>query len=85
VWACVVLLDRVSSNGSVSGDDFEESDTRFTYILLSSLSLLGRLEALDDLYEGRGRELVIGNLKGSMNFDGGFGVEPGAESHGAQG
>lgn len=81
----IVLLDRVSPTGSVSGDKFGESDTRFTYILLSSLSLLDHLDDLDEIYEGKGRELVLENLRGSGNFDGGFGPEPGGESHGAQG
>lgn len=53
--------------------------------MVSSLSLLGRLDDLDKLYEGRGRELVIERIRGSGNFDGGFGLEPGGESHGGQG
>jgi geranylgeranyl transferase type-2 subunit beta len=43
------------------------------------------MEALDALYGGRGREMVLENIRRSMNFDGGFGTEPGAESHGGQG
>lgn len=31
------------------------------------------------------REAILENIRGSMNFDGGFGTEPGAESHGGQG
>ncbi|KAK4685251.1 geranylgeranyl transferase type-2 subunit beta, partial [Tremellales sp. Uapishka_1] len=74
------LLARVSPNGSVSGDAFGETDTRFTYILLSSLTLLGRISALDETK----REKIIDNLQRSLNFDGGFGREPGGESHGGQ-
>jgi geranylgeranyl transferase type-2 subunit beta len=69
----------------VAGDVFNERDTRFSYILVSALSLLGRLDALETIHDGKGRELVVGNIVGSMNFDGAFGSEPGAESHGAQG
>lgn len=69
----------------MSGDAFGESDTRFSYILLQSLALLDRLPELDKLHQGTGRAVVLERIKGSMNFDGGFGVEPGAESHGAQG
>lgn len=77
----------ISPSGKVSGDKWGESDTRFTYILLSSLTLLGRISAIDDvrLHRGRARELMVENLRGSMNFDGGFGTEPGGESHGGQG
>lgn len=52
---------------------------------MSALSLLGRLDELDKLHGGQGRELLVGNITGSMNYDGAFGAEPGAESHGAQG
>ena len=69
----------------MSGDAFGESDTRFSYILLQALALLDRLPDLDALHQGTGRVLVVERIKGSMNFDGGFGLEPGAESHGAQG
>ena len=79
------LIQRVSSNGTVSGDEFGESDTRFSYILIQALTLLGRLDALDELYDGTGRELVVRNIMECMNFDGAFGTEPGGESHGGQG
>lgn len=72
-------------DGSVAGDEFGERDTRFAYILVSALSLLGRLGDLEQLHGGKGRELVIDNFVRSMNYDGAFGAEPGAESHGAQG
>lgn len=75
----------MAPDGRVAGDSFNERDTRFSYILVSALSLLGRLNALEALYDGTGRELVVGNIAGSMNFDGAFGSELGAESHGAQG
>jgi hypothetical protein len=81
-----VLLSLIQPSGEVSGDTFSETDSRFTYILLNSLSLLGRLDDLDkpDLYDGKGREMLIENLRGCMNFDGGFGSTPGGESHGGQ-
>lgn len=75
----------MADDGRVAGDSFGERDTRFSYILVSALSLLGRLDALETIHGGKGRELVVGNIAGSMNFDGAFGSEPGAESHGAQG
>ncbi|KAL7420197.1 Rab geranylgeranyltransferase [Cryptotrichosporon argae] len=41
------LVSLVNADGSVAGDQWGESDTRFTYILVACLSLLGRLDALD--------------------------------------
>ena len=81
----IVLLSLVRPDGAVAGDSFGETDTRFSYILVQALTLLGKLYELDKLHEGRGRELVVDNIRRSMNFDGGFGTEPGAESHGGQG
>ncbi|KAK1925313.1 terpenoid cyclases/protein prenyltransferase alpha-alpha toroid [Papiliotrema laurentii] len=78
------LLSLVGPQGQVSGDHFGESDSRFSYILVNALSLLGRLDDLDSLYDGKGRQLVLDNILGCMNFDGAFGTEPGAESHGGQ-
>jgi hypothetical protein len=82
----IVLLSLIQPSGEVSGDTFGETDSRFTYILLNSLSLLNRLDDLDkpELYGGKGREMLIENLRGCMNFDGGFGSTPGGESHGGQ-
>jgi geranylgeranyl transferase type-2 subunit beta len=81
-----VLLSLIRPDGQVAGDSFGETDSRFTYILLNALSLLGRLSELDSdtLHGGKARELIVGNLKGCMNFDSGFGTTPGAESHGGQ-
>ncbi|WVR06204.1 hypothetical protein IAU60_003234 [Kwoniella sp. DSM 27419] len=74
------ILDRINPDGSVSGDKWGEIDTRFTYICLSSLSLMGRLSHLPD-----GRcERIVDYIKGCRNFDGGFGRVPGAESHSGQ-
>ncbi|ORX40263.1 terpenoid cyclases/protein prenyltransferase alpha-alpha toroid [Kockovaella imperatae] len=78
------LLDRVQPDGSVTGDSFGETDTRFTHILLLALTLLGRLDSLRALYNDKGLDLVVDNVRRSMNFDGAFGSRPGAESHGAQ-
>ncbi|WVN86270.1 uncharacterized protein L203_101432 [Cryptococcus depauperatus CBS 7841] len=74
------LLSLINPDGSVAGDKWGESDTRFSYILLSCLSLLGRLDRL--LPEQR--ESITDNIKNCMNFDGGFGTRPGAESHSGQ-
>lgn len=80
-----VLLSLLDSDGKVAGDKAGERDNRFSYILVSALSLLGRLDALETVHNGKGRQLVIDNIVSSLNFDGAFGAEPGAESHGAWG
>ncbi|OCF62302.1 geranylgeranyl transferase type-2 subunit beta [Kwoniella mangroviensis CBS 10435] len=74
------LLDRINPDGSVSGDSWGEIDTRFTYILLSSLSLLGRLDRIPK----DKRENIVEYISRCRNFDGGFGRLPGAESHSGQ-
>lgn len=75
-----VLLKLVNPDGSVSGDKWGESDTRFSYILLSCLSLLDRLSSLtDEQIDG-----ITENIRKCMNFDGGFGLSPGTESHSGQ-
>jgi prenyltransferase beta subunit len=74
----VFLSLQSPTTGSFAGDTWGETDTRFTYIAVSSLSLLGTLSKLD-------RELTIRYLRSCRNLDGGFGSSAGAESHGAQG
>ncbi|WWC70590.1 uncharacterized protein I206_104541 [Kwoniella pini CBS 10737] len=74
------LLDRINDDGSVSGDIWGEIDTRFTYICLSSLSLLGKLDEISS----KKKQNIIEYIKKCKNFDGGFGRVPGAESHSGQ-
>lgn len=64
-------------DGSFQGDSFGEVDTRFIYTGLSSLSILG---ALTPSVANR----AVGFILRCRNFDGGFGMLPGAESHAAQ-
>ncbi|GAA6012043.1 hypothetical protein JCM10207_005109 [Rhodosporidiobolus poonsookiae] len=62
--------------GSFAGDAWGEHASRFTYCAVCTLALLGRLDALD-------REKTVRFIKGCRNFDGGFGMVEGAESHAA--
>jgi Prenyltransferase, beta subunit len=64
-------------NGSFQGDKFGEVDTRFSYTALSSLSILGELSngVVDP---------AVQFILACQNFDGGFGMVPGSESHAAQ-
>lgn len=65
--------------GSFSGDlEGSEHDSRFSYCAVSALSLLGQLDKLD-------KGLTIGFIERCGNFDGGFGMTEGAESHAAYG
>ena len=69
------LQDRAT--GAFKGDKWGEIDTRFSYCALNCLAVLGRLDAAD---VGKAAEFVLS----CMNFDGGFGCVPGAESHAGQ-
>lgn len=64
-------------DGSFMGDSYGEVDTRFVYNAVSSLSLLKALTP--DICDSAAKWLCQ-----CENFDGGYGLRPGAESHGAQ-
>lgn len=78
----ISLIDPVT--GAVAGDRWGEQDTRFSYIAISILSLIGRLDVLDTALDGKARNLVVGHIAKCRNFDGGFGATEGSESHGGQ-
>ncbi|KAI9814796.1 MAG: hypothetical protein M1827_003062 [Pycnora praestabilis] len=63
--------------GTFAGDEYGEVDTRFLYGALNALSLL-HLTPLIDLPK------AIAYIQACANFDGGYGVSPGAESHAGQ-
>ncbi|CUS22794.1 LAQU0S07e00232g1_1 [Lachancea quebecensis] len=74
---CISFIkDNQLSDGSFQGDRFGEVDARFVYSALSALSILGALtpEVVDP---------AVAFIKLCYNFDGGFGLCPGAESHAA--
>jgi geranylgeranyl transferase type-2 subunit beta len=64
-------------DGSFQGDNFGEVDTRFVYNAIQCLSILGELtpEIVDP---------AVNWILRCQNFDGCFGMVPGAESHAAQ-
>lgn len=64
-------------DGSFAGDEFGEIDTRFSYCAVAALSLLGRLDDID-------RIKCAEFIDKCRNFDGGYGVTPGCESHAGQ-
>lgn len=69
------LQDR--SIGTFAGDEWGESDTRFLYGAFNALSLLGLMHLVDV-------EKSTAHIAACANFDGGYGVSPGAESHSGQ-
>lgn len=71
------VLSNQKPDGSFQGDKFGEIDTRFVYTAIFCLSILHKLrkEVVDP---------AVSYIVKCYNFDGGFGLNPGAESHAAQ-
>ncbi|KAL2200058.1 terpenoid cyclases/protein prenyltransferase alpha-alpha toroid [Corynascus similis CBS 632.67] len=63
--------------GTFAGDEWGEEDTRFLYGAFNALSLLGLLDLIDV-------DKAVNHIAACANFDGGYGVNPGAESHSGQ-
>lgn len=63
--------------GTFSGDEWGEEDTRFVYGAFNALSLMGLLHLVDV-------DRAVAHIVACANFDGGYGVTPGAESHSGQ-
>ncbi|KAL2131662.1 hypothetical protein VTI74DRAFT_4758 [Chaetomium olivicolor] len=63
--------------GTFAGDEWGEEDTRFLYGAFNALSLLGLLHLVDV-------DKAVKHIAACANFDGGYGVSPGAESHAGQ-
>ncbi|XP_065862821.1 geranylgeranyl transferase type-2 subunit beta 1-like isoform X4 [Euphorbia lathyris] len=66
-----------NEDGSFSGDEWGEVDTRFSYIAICCLSLLHRLDKINV-------EKAVNYILRCKNMDGGFGCTPGGESHAGQ-
>lgn len=74
----VVLSLQDPVRGSFRADAWSESDSRFSYCAVSALSLLGQLDKLD-------QAITVDFVAKCRNFDGGFGMTEGAESHASYG
>ncbi|ORY80876.1 type-2 proteins geranylgeranyltransferase subunit beta [Protomyces lactucae-debilis] len=61
-------------SGAIQGDVWGEVDMRINYAATQCLVLLGKLDKLN-------REALAAYVLQCRNFDGGFGMVPGAESH----
>lgn len=64
-------------NGSFQGDKYGEVDTRFVYSAIQTLRILGKLDVINT-------DKVVEWIQKCKNFDGGYGLGPGSESHSAQ-
>ncbi|KAI9772325.1 MAG: hypothetical protein M1840_001074 [Geoglossum simile] len=73
----VIASLQDSKTGTFAGDEWGETDTRFLYGALNALSLLHLLSLID-------LPAAVSHVQSCANFDGGYGVSPGAESHAAQ-
>ncbi|KAI9809695.1 MAG: hypothetical protein M1825_000127 [Sarcosagium campestre] len=69
------LQDR--DTGTFAGDEWGETDTRFVYGAFNALSLLNLLHIIDV-------PKAVSHIDACRNFDGGYGISPGAESHAGQ-
>ena len=63
--------------GTFAGDEWGEEDTRFLYASLNALSLMKMLHLVDV-------DKAVEYIMSCANFDGGYGVAPGAETHSGQ-
>uniref|UniRef100_A0A0K0FU40 Geranylgeranyl transferase type-2 subunit beta n=1 Tax=Strongyloides venezuelensis TaxID=75913 RepID=A0A0K0FU40_STRVS len=68
---------RVNGDGSVSGDESNELDTRFSFCALASMYLIGKINEINS-------DKIIEYVMRCYNYDGGFGTRPGSESHAGQ-
>jgi len=69
------LQDR--NTGTFAGDEWGEKDTRFLFGAFNALSLLNLMHVIE-------LPKAIAHVQACANFDGGYGVTPGAESHAGQ-
>ena len=77
-WHSSVIANLQNrETGTFAGDEWGETDTRFLYAALNALSLL-RQTSLVDVPK------AITYVQSCANFDGGYGISPGAESHAGQ-
>lgn len=71
------IISLRMSDGSFQGDRFGEIDTRFVFVSLYVLTILG---SMTEEIATTSRQFILA----CENFDGGFGMFPLAESHAAQ-
>ena len=72
-----ILRLQDEETGCFAGDEWGELDTRFLYGAFNAMSLLGQMHMLNI-------EKAVRYIQSCANFDGGYGTDPGAESHAGQ-
>lgn len=75
--AAVISSLQNKDTGAFTGDEWGEEDTRFVFVALLALSLLKSLDTIDV-------PKAVDYIHSCKNFDGGYGLQPGAESHSGQ-
>ena len=80
----LVISSLQTPAGVFAGDQFGETDTRFTYCAINALSLLDR-KFITPGTAPFNIESAVGYIRRCRNFDGGFGSGIGGESHAGQG
>jgi geranylgeranyl transferase type-2 subunit beta len=89
---CSYIKSMQLDNGSFQGDIWGEVDTRFSYCALQCLAIIGCLPTLasaaDEDLSSTSTSIDIAKavhfIAECINFDGGFGAVPTAESHAGQ-
>lgn len=77
----VGIVERQNGDGSFSGDEFGEIDTRFSYCAIAALVLLKGSNLWSLINCSLAKEYILA----CQNCDGGFSAIPGGESHSGQG
>jgi geranylgeranyl transferase type-2 subunit beta len=79
-----VISSLQTPSGVFAGDQFGETDNRFTYCAINALSLLDR-KFITPGTAPFNIDNAVSYIRRCRNFDGGFGSRIGGESHAAQG
>jgi geranylgeranyl transferase type-2 subunit beta len=74
---CSYIKQLEQDDGSFIGDQWGEIDTRFSFCAVACLKLIDSLDIIDI-------DRATNFIMNCLNFDGGFGCIPGAESHAGQ-
>ena len=74
---CSYIRRLQQDDGSFTGDQWGEVDTRFSFCAIACLALVDALDTVDI-------DRAVTFVMSCLNFDGGFGCVPGAESHAGQ-
>lgn len=77
IYSFLDVSSLQKEDGSFTGDEWGEVDTRFSFCAIACLSLIKKLDLIDN---AKAASFILS----CQNFDGAFGVIPEAESHAGQ-